>query len=273
MKLLISFFVVTFVFTQISATEINQKFTYPGGVYVEKISFDQYQNGFHYLDMKVPMLKKNRSYYLLFGIPRDIDLNTSEILLKNGNDDHIITLELEKKYFGKQYINISRKFTEPSDDVIDRIIKEKNILNSARKKWVSNNVDTDFILPVIGQISGVFGTDRFYNNKRGNYHNGVDFAASTGTDIVSPSSGVVLLTGNFFYNGKFVYMDHGMNLKSIFIHMDSIKVKIGDYVNKGDVIGHVGNTGKSTGPHLHWSVTLNSVYVDPMIFVNNTIIH
>ena len=64
-----------------------------------------------------------------------------------------------------------------------------------------------------------------------------------------------------------------MNLKSIFIHMDSIKVKIGDYVNKGDIIGHVGNTGKSTGPHLHWSVTLNSVYVDPMIFVNNTIIH
>ena len=273
MKLLISFFIVAFAFNQVSATEVNQEFTYPGGVYVKEISSDQFQNGFYYLDMKVPTVKKNNTYYLLFGIPRDIDPNTKEIILKNGNNDHIITLLLKKKYFGTQYINISKKFTKPDDAMIDRIIKEKNILNSARSKWISNDIDTNFIVPVIGQISGVFGTDRFYNNKRGNYHNGVDFAAKTGTNIIAPSSGVVLLTGNFFYNGNFVYMDHGMNLKSIFIHMDSIKVNIGDYVNKGDIIGHVGNTGKSTGSHLHWSVTLNSVYVDPMIFINNTIIH
>ncbi len=273
MKLIINFFIVVLTFNIVLATEINQEFTYPGGIYVKKISFDQFQNGFYYLDMKVPTVKKNNSYYLLFGIPRDIDPSTKKIILKNGDDDYIISLILKEKYFGKQYINISTKFTEPDNIVIDRIIKEKDILNSARSKWISSNVDTDFILPVIGQVSGVFGTDRFYNNKRGNYHNGVDFAASTGTNIVAPSSGIVLLTGDFFYNGKFVYMDHGMNLKSIFIHMDSIKVSTGDSVNKGDIIGHVGNTGKSTGPHLHWSVTLNSVYVDPMIFVNNTIIH
>lgn len=273
MKLLVCFFIVSFVSNQILADEMNQEFAYPGGVYVKKISFDQFQNGFYYLDMRVPTVKKGDKYYLLFGIPRDIDLSTKKIILKNGDNDYVITLNLKEKYFGKQNISISKKFTEPNDTVIDRIIKEKNILNLARNKWTSNNVDTNFILPVIGQISGVFGTNRFYNNKRGNYHNGVDFAASTGTNIVAPSSGKVLLTGDFFYNGKFVYMGHGMNLKSIFIHMDSVKVSKGDYVNKGDVIGHVGNTGKSAGPHLHWSVTLNSVYVDPMIFVNNTIIH
>ena len=84
------------------------------------------------------------------------------------------------------------------------IVREKNILNSARSKWILNDIDTNFIVPVIGQISGVFGTERFYNNKKGNYHNGVDFAAKTGTNIIAPSSGTVLLTGDFFYNGKFV---------------------------------------------------------------------
>ena len=273
MKVSIILCLATLTFTQVLATENNQEFTYPGGIYVKEISIDQFRNGFYYLDIKVPTLKKNNSYYLLFGIPRDINPDTKEITLKNGEDDYILSFTLKEKSFGKQYINISKKFTDPSETVIDRIITEKNILNSARNKWVSSNIDTDFILPVIGQISGVFGTDRFYNNKKGNYHNGVDFAASTGTNIVAPSSGIVLLTGDFFYNGKFVYIDHGMNLKSIFIHMDSIKVSKGDHVHKGDVIGHVGNTGKSTGPHLHWSVTLNSVYVDPMIFVNNRIIH
>lgn len=273
MKLFITFCIATLIFSQVSADEINQEFSYPGGVYIKEISFDEFQNGFYYLDIKVPTLEKNNNYYLLFGIPRDIDIKTKGVILRNGDKDYVLTLTIKEKSFGKQYINISEKFTNPSDAVIERIIEEKNILNSARKKWISNNIDTDFILPVIGQISGVFGTNRFYNNKRGNYHNGVDFAASTGTDIIAPSSGEVLLTGDFFYNGKFVYMDHGMNLKSIFIHMDSINVNKGDYVNKGEIIGHVGNTGKSTGPHLHWSVTLNSVYVDPMIFINNTIIH
>ena len=273
MKLLIIFCISTFSFNHVSATEIGEEFSYPGGIYVKKISFDQFQSGFHYLDMKVPTLKKNNSYYLLFGIPKDVDINTREFNLKNGDKDYVISLNLKKKSFGKQYINISKKFTELSPNALDRVIRERNILNLARNKWVSSDIDTDFILPVIGQISGVFGTDRFYNNKKGNYHNGVDFAASIGTNIVAPSSGKVLLTGDFFYNGKFVYMDHGMNLKSIFIHMNTITVERGDFVNKGEVIGHVGNTGKSTGPHLHWSVTLNSVYVDPMIFVNNTIIH
>jgi len=273
MKLLTIFCIATLTFNHVLANDINQEFSYPGGVYVKEINFDEFKNGFYYLDIKVPTLKKNENYYLLFGIPRDIDIKTKNIILKNGGDDYILSLTLKTKSFDKQYINVSEKFTNPSDTVIERIIKEKNILDSVRNKWISNNIDTDFILPVIGRISGVFGTDRFYNNKRGNYHNGVDFAASIGTNIVAPSSGVVLLTGDFFYNGKFVYMDHGMNLKSIFIHMDSVNVKKGDYINKGDVIGHVGNTGKSTGPHLHWSVTLNSIYVDPMIFINNTIIH
>ena len=76
-----------------------------------------------------------------------------------------------------------------------------------------------------------------------------------------------MLTGNFFYNGKFVYIDHGKGLLSIFIHLNEITVKKGTYVNKGDVIGKIGVSGRSTGPHVHWSLTLNQNYIDPMIFL------
>ena len=149
MKLLVSFFIVSFISNQILANEMNQEFAYPGGVYVKKISVDQFQNGFYYLDMRVPTVKKGNNYYLLFGIPRDIDLTTKKIILKNGNNDYVITLHLKEKYFGKQNITTSKKFTEPNDTVIDRIIKEKNILNLARNKWTSNDIDTNFILSLI----------------------------------------------------------------------------------------------------------------------------
>ena len=155
--------------------------------------------------------------------------------------------------------------------LIQEIVKEKKELMVARSKWIDMKVDLDFVLPVEGITTGVYGTRRFYNGKEGNYHNGLDIAAPIGTEIVAPSSGRVLLTGDYFYNGKFIYIDHGQNLKSIFIHLNKINVNVGDILKKGQIIGEVGSTGKSTGPHLHWSVTLNSVYVDPEIFINKQI--
>ena len=104
---------------------------------------------------------------------------------------------------------------------------------------------------------------------RGNYHNGHDIAADTGTPIYSPSSGKVILTGDYYYNGKFVMINHGNSLISLFIHMNDIYVSEGRIVDKGEPIGTVGNTGLSTGPHLHWSVILNNTYVDPLGLVKN----
>ncbi len=250
----------------------NNSFVHPGGVVLKEISYKQHMKGFQYNGSKVATMEKNGSYFLLFGIPFDIEKGKNIIELLNGNDSYYLNLDIREKTYPSQYINVSKKYVQPNKEHLDRIISEKNILDKIKRKWTSISIDTDFIIPVIGTITGNFGTQRYYNGKKGNFHNGVDIAAKTGTNIVAPSSGVVMLIGDFFYNGKFVYLDHGMNFKSIFIHLDSISVKPGDRLNKGDVLGHVGNTGKSTGPHLHWSLTLNSVYVDPMIFVDNSII-
>ena len=90
---------------------------------------------------------------------------------------------------------------------------------------------------------------------------------------MAPSSGKITLTGNFFFNGKTIYLDHGRGLKSIMIHLNEIFVNDNDYVKKGQIIGTIGTTGKSTGPHLHWSVLMNNTYVDPEMLLNKRIIN
>ena len=106
-------------------------------------------------------------------------------------------------------------------------------------------------------------------NKKGNYHNGYDIAADFGAPVYAPSSGIVTLTGDYYYNGKFIMVNHGNNLISIFLHLDEIAVKKDDVIEKGQIIGAIGSTGLSTGPHLHWSVMLNNSYIDPLEMINN----
>ena len=124
-------------------------------------------------------------------------------------------------------------------------------------------------MPAVGITSGVYGTERYYNGEKGRFHNGHDIAAEIGSYIFSPSSGKVMLTGDYYYNGKFVMINHGNNLISMFLHMDDISVSNDDIVRKGQKIGTIGNTGLSTGPHLHWSLIANNEYIDPLVLIEN----
>jgi len=100
-----------------------------------------------------------------------------------------------------------------------------------------------------------------------NPHAGLDFAVPAGTPIKTPAAGKVILIGNYFFNGNTVFVDHGQGFISMFCHMSKIDAKLGQQLARGDVVGQVGSTGRATGPHMHWNVSLNDARVDPAIFI------
>tara|TARA_B100000683_G_scaffold269613_1_gene306960 strand:+ start:2168 stop:2887 length:720 start_codon:yes stop_codon:yes gene_type:complete len=222
---------------------------------------------YYYKNHLLTTVKEDGKPYLLFGIPYNSDRGANIYSFTGKENIKTVRLNIQKKNFDIQEIRFN-KYKKKSQSELDRIYKERKEIVDAKKTKYDSYPDYNFIIPVDGIVTGVYGTQRYYNGKKGNYHNGHDIAADTGAPIYAPSDGKVMLTGHYYYNGKFVMMNHGNNLISMFLHMDDILVSQGSLVEKGQVIGSVGNTGLSTGPHLHWSVLLNNHYVDPLALVN-----
>jgi murein DD-endopeptidase MepM/ murein hydrolase activator NlpD len=160
------------------------------------------------------------------------------------------------------------RFAQPSAEFQRRRPAELAQINAARTK--SHDVHgwrQDFLWPVTGRISGLFGSQRIYKGEPGAYHSGVDVARPSGTPIIAPADGVVILAAqqDFTLEGKLLMLDHGMGLNSAFLHLSRIDVKVGDVVRRGQRIGAIGTTGRSTGPHLHWGMKWGAARIDPLL--------
>ena len=143
-------------------------------------------------------------------------------------------------------------------------------INEARTfRSNSNGWRQNFIRPVAGRISGLFGAQRIYNGTPGSYHSGMDIAAPSGTPFIAPADGIVTLaaTNAFTLEGHLLMIDHGMGLNSAFLHCSELLVREGDVVKQGQIIGKVGATGRASGPHLHWGMKWNSARIDPRLLV------
>jgi murein DD-endopeptidase MepM/ murein hydrolase activator NlpD len=206
-----------------------------------------------------------------------IDLETrrgSYPVRLNGIDGAGVTVTAQEvlvvtaKKFPTRKLTVEDKYLAPPGDVLIRIKEERERVNaifasvSPERLWQGS-----FLLPVPGAVISAFGKRSVYNGQPRSPHTGVDFRGATGTPIVAPNEGRIVLAANLYYSGNTVIIDHGLGLYSYFGHMSALSVKEGDLVKARDVIGKVGATGLVTGPHLHWTVRLVKTRVDPLSLV------
>ena len=250
----------------------NLRINTKGGVYIHEVKRHNLNSDIFLNNQQLLTIEYKDKYFLIHAIPYGSELGKNNLEIRINNNISYLSFDVEEKTFDTQNIHISSKYIKPSINTQERINLERKSLQESKNIWYNETPDLKFIIPANGIVTGRFGTKRFYNGKEGSFHNGLDIASERTSPIISPSKGKVILTGNYYYNGKFILLDHGKGLKSIFIHLDKILVKKGQIINKGELIAKMGSTGKSTGPHLHWSLLLNKTYVDPEYFLDNRII-
>ena len=206
-------------------------------------------------------------WFAYLGIPFS-SANHITITLEDTSTELIVALNA--KEYGSSHITITEKrYTQPlSSQDFQRISDEQFKINAVRYHYRPvEHKPFPMVLPVLAPASTPYGFQRYVNGKRSSVHRGLDLAATTGTEIRSPLAGRVGVAQDLFYTGLTVIIDHGFGMNSLLGHMDSIAVEPGDYVEPGQVVGTVGNTGRSTGPHLHWGLALNGQLIDPEFFL------
>lgn len=206
--------------------------------------------------------------WAVIGIP----LKQKTGSVKYQIDGKEFTFTIKDKAYKEQHLTVKRKHSNPPADQIKRIQKESRLSKTAFTTFSDINKEKpykSFLLPAKGPISSPFGLKRFFNKQARRPHSGIDIAAPKGSNIIAPADGKVILTGEFFFNGNSIFIDHGQGLITLYCHMDQLDIAVGDTVKAGDIIGKVGSTGRVTGPHLHWTVSLNNTRVEPLLFLNN----
>ena len=179
-----------------------------------------------------------------------------------------ITLNVKTRSYEIQRINgIKKEKVDPPQSVIDRIYMERNSVKESRKKSnliTSTYYNNGFVLPAKGPISGVYGSQRILNGKPRSPHYGIDIALPKGHEVVSPMDGIVVFSNNdLYYSGGTIIIAHGQGLTTSYLHLSEILVSVNNIVRRGELIGKVGETGRATGPHLHWGAELKGKRIDP----------
>ena len=216
-------------------------------------------------------LRVTGSGLFLLGFGRDAP-KISIIRYKNAKGEiKEQFLKIKKRKYNIQKINglPPKKVSPTTKEDLKQISTEIQQIKNARSISINQEYfNSGFMWPVKGFISGVYGSQRILNGKPRRPHYGIDIIGEVGTPIVAPADGVVtLVQANNFFSGNTLIIDHGYRLSSAFLHLSQITVKNGQFIKKGQIIGKIGSTGRSTGPHLDWRINLRQHRIDPQLLV------
>ncbi len=244
----------------------------PGGVAVVSLGEHSQAPKVSYLNKPVMVVSNgNTSEYLaIVGIPLKSKTGVAQLQVKTPTGAQKVAFQIQPKKYKEQHIKLkSNKYVTPSEEHLDRIKRELAAQTNAYANFrhaTPSNIVLD--RPVEGgRYSSPFGLRRFFNGQERNPHSGLDIAVPSGTPVKAPADGVVTIVDDYYFNGKTVFIDHGQGMVTMYCHLSAIDVKKGQTIKRGEQLGKVGTTGRSTGPHLHWNVSLNDSRVDPAIFL------
>jgi len=235
-------------------------------------------------DNRVLVIEDGAEWLAVVGIPLSAPLGPRRVLLdlsaQNPPDaaasvraqarERALEFTVGEKIYASQSLNVAPGQVDLSAQDLARAQRDSARIGAALDHW-SNAPPAAlrFPQPVPGVRSSSFGMRRIFNGEARNPHTGMDIAAAAGTPVKLPLAGRVLDTGDFFFTGNTVLIDHGRGLISMYCHLSEVAVNAGALLAAGTRIGAVGKTGRATGPHLHWALSLNHVWVDPALFVSD----
>jgi murein DD-endopeptidase MepM/ murein hydrolase activator NlpD len=221
-------------------------------------------------DKTLPILfKKTGETFSMLGVSLDSRPGDYKIIVeyRRNKRPYIAQLPFKiiEKTFPEEHITVKKEMVHLSSKDLERVRSDQLAMAEAIK-GVSSDIrwSSPFVWPVKSEITSPFGLRRFFNGEQRSPHSGVDIRAGEGDVIKAANSGVVALARDCFFSGKTLVLDHGGGLFTMYAHLSSFHARVGDIVHKGDIIGFAGSSGRATGPHLHWGVSLLGTRVDPV---------
>ena len=254
-----------------SAYVLPHESAVPGGVKVLRL--DVHGDSMPYVDVdghRALVVQDGSSWIAIIGIPLSASLAPRQVIVHSGDARQEIQYSIGDKQYASQSLKVAPGQVNLSKADLERVNQEKSIIEHAMSRWTDEQPETLHMpQPIPGVRSSSFGMRRIFNGESRNPHSGMDIAAPVGTPVRAPLAGTVIDTGDYFFNGNTVFVDHGRGMISMYCHLSAIDVKPGQRVAAGATLGKVGMTGRVTGPHLHWGLSLNRAWVDPELFVSN----
>jgi murein DD-endopeptidase MepM/ murein hydrolase activator NlpD len=221
-----------------------------------------------YRGERVLVRANGQGWVALVGLPLSVAPGPATLEV----DGRSVPFTIHPKRYPEQHLtlkNLRQVNPNPEDEV--RIAREQALIGPQWQAWPAGLTPAlRFQQPTPGRLTASFGMRRFFNGEARNPHPGLDIAAPKGRAVGAPAAGVVLLTGDFFFSGNTVLIGHGEGVVSLLCHLTDVTVQAGQALQPGQLIGHVGSTGRATGPHLHWTLSFNNARVDPGLALKAT---
>ncbi len=251
------------------AHALPQEAAVPGGIILVRLGNGTERPQARFGEKRIAVLRDRRGWVALVGLPLGLEPGTHALHIASSGAETVKPLRVAAKRYPLQRFSVpDHRKVEPSPEDLLRIGREQQRIDEIKAEFRDEaDPDIAFRLPSQGRLTGNFGLRRIINGLERMPHAGIDVAVPVGTPVRAAGSGVVVETGDYFFNGNSVYLDHGQGLVTLYCHLDRVDVKPGERVAAGQRLGLSGNTGRSSGPHLHWTVLANGTAVDPRLFL------